>query len=91
LLFVAFEKMGLFLLSDSLQDNTACDTLIDITHLGGKRQEVDDHVDPPVAFAFAAAPQLSSIPPQLEAVQESFEIAEDQPAQVLCFPVQLNS
>ena len=81
LLFHAFEKLGLFLLSDSLQENTACDTLIDVTHLGGRVHEVDEPVALPVAFSFAAAP-----PPVVQnVVQESFETAEDQPAQVLIF------
>ena len=85
--------MGLFLLSDLLQENTACDTLIDVTHLGGKRQEVDEG-DAPVAFAlasggarpvavapfsFAAAPA----PPPGAFALEAAESADDQPAQVL--------
>jgi hypothetical protein len=57
LLYKAFEKMGLYLLSDALLENTACDSLIDVTHLGGSRQEVDDTISaPPVALSFAAAP-----------------------------------
>ena len=40
LLFRAFEKIGLFLLSDSLQENTACDTLNGVLHLGGRVHEV---------------------------------------------------
>ena len=79
LLFHAFEKIGLFLLSDSLQENAACDGLIDVTHLGGRVHEVDEPVAMPVAFSFAAAP----LPAAENVLEESFETSEDQPAQVL--------
>jgi hypothetical protein len=56
LLYKAFEKMGLYLLSDALLENTACDSLIDVTHLAGTRQEVDETIPVPVAFQLASAP-----------------------------------
>ena len=57
LLYKAFEKMGLYLLSDALLENTACDSLIDVTHLAGTKQEVDETIpEPPIALSFAAAP-----------------------------------
>ena len=59
LLYKAFEKLGLFVMSDALLENAKCDSLIDVTHLGGKKQEVDDFIPQPVAFAqsFAARPE----------------------------------
>jgi hypothetical protein len=63
LLYKAFEKMGLYLLSDALLENTACDSLIDVTHLGGGRSEVDDTIPPPVALSFSAPPNTNGISP----------------------------
>ena len=56
-----------------------------MTHLGGRVHEVDEPVALPVAFSFAAAPP----PGAGNVLQESFETAEDQPAQVLYFSLKV--
>ncbi len=50
LLYKAFEKLGLFIMSDALLENTKCDSLIDVTHLGGVRKEIDEPIPQPIAF-----------------------------------------
>ncbi len=37
LLYKAFEKLGLFIVSDASHESAKCDSLIDVTHLGGVR------------------------------------------------------
>ena len=52
LLYKAFQKLGLFVLSDKLQLNTGCDTLTDVTGQE-KREEEPPYFDSPVAFTAA--------------------------------------
>jgi hypothetical protein len=60
LLFKAFEKLGLFIMSDKLQENTACDTLIDVTNLQTTSKEhFNEYEDDGGPIAFAAAPQAN--------------------------------
>jgi hypothetical protein len=40
LLYKAFEKLGLYILSDALVEDAKCDSLIDVTHLGGGRCQI---------------------------------------------------
>ena len=71
LLFKAFEKLGLYVLSDKLKANTNCDAIYDTTNstLNGKEEEGPEYFDSPVflesvadfdyqpeAFGAAAAP-----------------------------------
>jgi hypothetical protein len=37
LLYKAFETLGLFIVTDASHESTKCDSLIDVTHLGGVR------------------------------------------------------
>lgn len=63
-MYKAFQKLGLFVLSDKLQFGTGCDTLVDVT--GQERNRDNDYDDyyhsPPVALAAEA----------------SFDLAEDE-------------
>ena len=52
LLYKAFQKLGLFVLSDKLQLNTGCDTLTDVTGQE-KREEEPPYFESPVAFTAA--------------------------------------
>ncbi len=54
LLFKAFEKLGLYVLSDQLQENTKCDSLIDVTNLKDRDDDPPQYFDGPVALAEAA-------------------------------------
>ena len=47
LLYKAFKKLGLFVLSDKLQFGTACDTLVDVTDQANRKDNDQIH---PVAF-----------------------------------------
>ena len=65
LVFKSFERLGLFVLSDKLLQNTVCDTLVDVTNLSKKRKsnypspqpsetEYYDDAVQPEAIGFAA-------------------------------------
>ena len=71
LVFKSFERLGLFVLSDKLIQNTGCDTLVDVTNTTKQKEILPDAVDgeppqffsdseaygggPPVAESFAAS------------------------------------
>ena len=48
LLYKAFKKLGLFVLSDKLQFGTSCDTLVDVTDQINRKE--NDEIPPPIAL-----------------------------------------
>ena len=69
LLFRAFEKLGLFVLSDKLTPDTSCDSLIDVTNSAGKERPLPPGVPQPVAFLdtrFAATQNFAAAEEELD-------------------------
>ena len=70
LLFRAFEKLGLFVLSDKLSPDTSCDSLIDVTNSAGRdKPDLPSGIPQPVAFLdtrFAASQNFAAAPPPVD-------------------------
>ena len=70
LLFKAFEKLGLFVLSDKLSPDTSCDSLIDVTNSAGRdKPDLPSGIPQPVAFLdtrFAASQNFAAAPPPVD-------------------------
>ena len=70
LLFKAFEKLGLFVLSDTLSSDTSCDSLIDVTNSAGRdKPDLPSGIPQPVAFLdtrFAASQNFAAAPPPVD-------------------------
>ena len=58
LLFKAFQRLGLYIMSDKLVINTKCDALVDITNIVRNKGILPGHGGDNVPVAFAAAPQV---------------------------------
>jgi hypothetical protein len=78
LVFKSFERLGLFVLSDKLLQNTGCDTLVDVTDIS-KQREVgdDDYLDDITGIQYESDTAYGAAP---SAVAESFEAEADFPA-----------
>ena len=84
LLFRAFEKLGLFVLSDKLSPDTSCDSLIDVTNSAGRdKPDLPSGIPQPVAFLdtrFAATQNFAAAPPPPVDDYEDYEQAIASPA-----------
>merc|ERR1712038_866846 len=91
LVFKSFERLGLFVLSDKLLQNTGCDTLVDVTDISKRRENTDydnedeyfdDIVQPQSLGAYGSvadsAGDYGAPPPapSYEAAEANFAVAE---------------